>query len=62
MAEEAAQRKMKAAETKLRVSIKDLNDKCDNANDVNPSELWATRKIATAMATRDPGLMRWSRG
>ena len=47
MAEEAAHRKMKAAETKLRVSIKDLNDKCDNATDVNPSELWATRKIAT---------------
>ena len=47
MAEEAAQRKMKAVETKLKVSIKDLNDRCDGDNGINPSELWVTRKIAT---------------
>ena len=45
MAEEAARRKMKLAETMLNVSIKDLNEKCDNG--INPSELWVTRKIAT---------------
>ena len=46
-AEQAALRKMTAAETKLKVAVKDLNDKCDGDNGVNPSELWVTRKIAT---------------
>ena len=45
MAEEAARRKMKLAETMLNVSIKDLDEKCDNGT--NSSELWVTRKIAT---------------
>ena len=46
-AEQAALRKMTAAETKLKVAVKDLNDKCDGDNGINPSELWVTRKIAT---------------
>ena len=46
-AEQAALRKMTVAETKLKVAVKDLNDKCDGDNGINPSELWVTRKIAT---------------
>ena len=38
---------MKAAKTKLKVSVKDLNDKCDGDNGINPSELWVTGKIGT---------------
>ena len=47
MAEAAAQKKMKGEEARLKIAIKDLNDKCDGDNGVNPSELWVSRKIAT---------------